>query len=103
MIRVNPPPTPAERYNRAVEAAALREDLSRPRPDPALELSPLGYTTHQAASALGVSAGTIRRWADAGALESLRTPGGHRRFSREQLDQFIASLRESRGDSNVGS
>jgi excisionase family DNA binding protein len=89
MIRVNPPLTPA------VEAAAprrYREDLSRPRPDPALELSPLGYTTHQAASAVGVSAGTIRRWADAGTLESLRTPGGHRRFSREQLDQFIASL-----------
>ena len=54
--------------------------------------SPLGLSTSQAASALGVSLGTIRRWADMGYLESYRTPGGQRRFSREQLDGFIASM-----------
>ena len=38
--------------------------------------SPLGLSTSQAATALGVSLGTIRRWADMGYLESYRTPGG---------------------------
>jgi excisionase family DNA binding protein len=54
--------------------------------------SPLGLSTSQAATALGVSLGTIRRWSDMGYLESYRTPGGQRRFSREQIDTFIESL-----------
>ncbi len=54
--------------------------------------SPLGLSTSQAATALGVSLGTIRRWSDMGHLESYRTPGGQRRFSREQIDHFIESL-----------
>ncbi|MGA2928709.1 MAG: helix-turn-helix domain-containing protein [Solirubrobacteraceae bacterium] len=57
--------------------------------------SPLGLSTSQAAEALGVSLGTIRRWSDMGYLKSYRTPGGQRRFSREQIDQFLESL--SRG------
>ena len=54
--------------------------------------SPLGLSTSQAAHALGVSLGTIRRWSDMGYLESYRTPGGQRRFSREQIEHFIDSL-----------
>jgi excisionase family DNA binding protein len=54
--------------------------------------SPLGLSTSQAAHALGVSLGTIRRWSDMGYLESYRTPGGQRRFSREQIEHFIGSL-----------
>ena len=54
--------------------------------------SPLGLSTSQAAKALGVSLGTIRRWSDMGYLESYRTPGGQRRFSREQIEHFIDSL-----------
>ena len=57
--------------------------------------SPLGLSTSQAAHALGVSLGTIRRWSDMGYLESYRTPGGQRRFSREQIDQFVDSLQRS--------
>jgi excisionase family DNA binding protein len=53
---------------------------------------PLGLSTSQAAHALGVSLGTVRRWSDMGYLESYRTPGGQRRFSREQIDQFVESL-----------
>ncbi|HWF26189.1 MAG TPA: helix-turn-helix domain-containing protein [Solirubrobacteraceae bacterium] len=56
--------------------------------------SPLGLSTSQAARALGVSLGTIRRWSDMGHLESDRTPGGQRRFSREQIDQFVSSLQQ---------
>ncbi len=35
---------------------------------------------HQASAKLGVSPLTLRTWADAGHIESYRTPGGHRRF-----------------------
>jgi len=52
----------------------------------------LGLTTSEAARHLGVSLSTIRRWSDAGALRGYRTPGGQRRFSVEQLDDFMATL-----------
>jgi excisionase family DNA binding protein len=52
----------------------------------------LVFTSSQAARYLGVSLATIRRWADAGHLGCYRTPGGQRRFSREQLDSFVDSL-----------
>jgi excisionase family DNA binding protein len=57
--------------------------------------SPLGLSTSQAAHALGVSLGTIRRWSDMGYLESYRTPGGQRRFSHEQIQTFLQSLQPS--------
>ncbi len=60
--------------------------------------SPLGLSTSQAARALGVSLGTIRRWSDMGYLKSYRTPGGQRRFSRQQIDQFIGSLQREPTD-----
>jgi excisionase family DNA binding protein len=53
----------------------------------------LVFTSSQAARYVGVSLATIRRWADAGHLSCYRTPGGQRRFSREQLDEFVSSLR----------
>ncbi|HWC85452.1 MAG TPA: helix-turn-helix domain-containing protein [Solirubrobacteraceae bacterium] len=56
--------------------------------------SPLGLSTSQAARALGVSLGTIRRWSDMGHLHSYRTPGGQRRFSHEQIQQFVNSLQQ---------
>jgi excisionase family DNA binding protein len=52
----------------------------------------LGLTTSEAARHLGVSLSTIRRWSDMGYLNGYRTPGGQRRFSIEQLDDFIESL-----------
>jgi len=57
-----------------------------------IQSGPLGLSTSQAAEALGVSLGTIRRWSDMGYLESYRTPGGQRRFSHEQINRFVASL-----------
>lgn len=59
--------------------------------------SPLGLSTSQAAQALGVSLGTIRRWSDMGYLQSYRTPGGQRRFSQEQINQFLGSLEQQGG------
>ncbi len=49
----------------------------------------LVFTSSQAARYLGVSLATIRRWTDAGHIACYRTPGGQRRFSREQLDSFV--------------
>jgi len=54
----------------------------------------LVFTSSQAARFLGVSLATVRRWADAGHLDYYRTPGGQRRFSREQLESFIASMHQ---------
>jgi excisionase family DNA binding protein len=39
----------------------------------------------EAAALLGVSPITLRRWADDGKVASQRTPGGQRRFRREDL------------------
>ncbi len=52
----------------------------------------LVFTSSQAAAYLSVSLATIRRWTDAGHIACYRTPGGQRRFSREQLDGFVTSM-----------
>jgi excisionase family DNA binding protein len=52
----------------------------------------LVFTSSQAAVYLGISLATIRRWTDAGHIGCYRTPGGQRRFSRDQLDDFIGSM-----------
>ena len=62
-----------------------------------LTQSPLGLSTSQAANALGVSLGTIRRWSDMGYLDSYRTPGGQRRFSSAQIEQFLNRLQDPAG------
>jgi excisionase family DNA binding protein len=54
----------------------------------------LVFTSSQAAEYLGVSLATIRRWTDAGHISCYRTPGGQRRFSRAQLDEFISSMQQ---------
>lgn len=61
----------------------------------------LGYTTSEAARRLGVSLSTVRRWSDLGYLRGYRTPGGQRRFSAQQLDEFLASLED--GPARAGS
>jgi excisionase family DNA binding protein len=43
----------------------------------------------QASRLLGAHIGTVREWADAGLIPSYRTPGGHRRFSRTDLQKFL--------------
>lgn len=41
----------------------------------------------------GVSADTVARWADEGVIPSFRTPGGHRRFRRSDIEADIESRR----------
>ncbi|HZP26143.1 MAG TPA: helix-turn-helix domain-containing protein [Dehalococcoidia bacterium] len=47
-------------------------------------------TLGEACKLLGVNESTLRRWADAGHIRSFRTPGGHRRFSEEDLHIMTA-------------
>lgn len=47
----------------------------------------------EAAEIIGVHPATIRNWAERGDLPFRRTPGGHRRFRRADLQQWLASRR----------
>ena len=62
-------------------------------PTPSDGPTQLAFTSSQAARYLGVSLATVRRWSNTGHLRGYRTPGGQRRFSRAQLDEFLGSLR----------
>jgi excisionase family DNA binding protein len=66
------------------------------RPDEQSEWLTLGQT----AKYLGVAQSTIRKWCDAGRVPAFTTPGGHRRFRRRDLDEF---LERSRPNSHVRS
>jgi excisionase family DNA binding protein len=48
----------------------------------------------EAATYLGVSAASLRTWSDRGLVLSYRTPGGQRRYARDDLDRFIDSMRQ---------
>jgi excisionase family DNA binding protein len=61
-------------------------------PTRATDQQQLVFTSSQAAVYLGISLATIRRWTDAGHISCYRTPGGQRRFSRAQLEDFISSM-----------
>jgi excisionase family DNA binding protein len=61
----------------------------RPESRVAVEMMPMG----SAASALGVSASTIRRWIDERRLSALRTSGGHRRLVRSEVERERKRLR----------
>jgi putative resolvase len=47
------------------------------------------YTISQAALLLGVCPTTIRRWDKSASIKCYRTPGGHRRFAKEEIDRII--------------
>ena len=49
-------------------------------------------TPGQVAAMFHVDPKTVTRWAHAGRLGSLRTPGGHRRFRESEVLQLLRSL-----------
>ena len=53
------------------------------------ETNPL-LTPREVAEIFGVRTTTIARWAREGTLTPLRTPGGHRRFRREDIQHLLA-------------
>ncbi len=44
---------------------------------------------------LGVNESTLRSWADAGVIRAFRTPGGHRRFLRDDLYAALQRTQEA--------
>ncbi len=50
----------------------------------------------EASRLLGVDPDTLRRWADAGKIEVLKTPGGHRRFTRSSIEAMLPRPRARR-------
>jgi excisionase family DNA binding protein len=46
-------------------------------------------TLGQAARFLGVAQSTIRKWSDQGRVPAFYTPGGHRRYRRNDLETFL--------------
>ncbi len=50
-------------------------------------------TARQAADFLGISLNTLRRIEKAGLIIPYRTPGGHRRYSSELLQEYLERSR----------
>ena len=50
----------------------------------------------EASRLLGISQGTLRRWADRGQVASFTTPGGHRRFPRAVVQALLPATRVRR-------
>lgn len=53
-------------------------------------------TLGQASQTLGVTANTLRRWADRGQVPSFTTPGGHRRFLASAVQALVPAARARR-------
>jgi excisionase family DNA binding protein len=49
------------------------------------------YSSFQIANLLHVSRQAVNQWIDKGYIQSYRTPGGHRRVSREDLIEFLGT------------
>lgn len=49
-------------------------------------------TLSQASKILGVHPATLRQWSDEGKVNLFRTPGGHRRFARPEIERMLHVL-----------
>ena len=54
----------------------------------------LWLTLGEASRILGVDPDTLRRWADNGKVDVLKTPGGHRRFLRSSIEGMLPRTRQ---------
>lgn len=57
--------------------------------------APALLTPAEVAQLLRVDPKTVTRWARAGKLSSIRTPGGHRRYSETEVRSFLTSWQEA--------
>ena len=61
-----------------------------PQKSPLSGYDPSDYcTTREAAKILGTSLRTIQLWVESGILQAWKTPGGHRRVTRESMQQLF--------------
>jgi excisionase family DNA binding protein len=51
----------------------------------------------KASQILGVNEATLRQWTNEGKLKAFITPGGHRRYSRRDLEKFMKSSQKMLG------
>ncbi len=84
----NPPATPPIKKRVRLKPESRDQLLERLR-NPQLSL-------HEASILLRVSRATVRRYADAGRLQCLRTPGGQRRFYLRDIETFYRQLKMRR-------
>ena len=52
------------------------------------KVSTMNYKIKEAAEYLGVHPESLRRWEKQGLISPMRTPGGYRIYTQEQLDEF---------------
>ncbi len=52
-------------------------------------------TPAEVASLFRVDPKTVTRWAAAGRLESITTPGGHRRFRKSEVDALLSGTKKT--------
>ncbi len=55
-------------------------------------------TPGEVASLFRVDPKTVTRWATAGRIGSIRTPGGHRRFRESEVRSLLAELTNDAGN-----
>ena len=60
-----------------------------------MEASQRFLNVSEAAGFLGVSAASLRKWSDQGIVPVYRTPGGQRRYAPVDLEEFLASMRQT--------
>ena len=59
-----------------------------------MEPSQRFFNISEAAEYLGVSAASLRKWSDQGLVPVYRMPGGQRRYSHADIEDFLASMRQ---------
>jgi excisionase family DNA binding protein len=74
-----------QRLYLADSVRALRRELGDPDTADGEKL----LSTYEVAALFRVNPKTVNRWADAGHLGSVRTPGGHRRFRESVVQELL--------------
>jgi len=59
------------------------------------------FNSEDAAKILGVNVSTIKRWTESGALECIKTAGGHRKFLMSHLASFVEKNKKKNSKVNL--
>lgn len=66
-----------------------------------MELALQTYNSVEAAKILNVNVSTIKRWTDEGKLECIKTVGGHRKFTMQNLTGFLQKHSDHTSKANL--
>lgn len=81
--------------SRSIGLARFRHNLSEMGSLASRARSPW-LSLGEASRLLGITPGTLRRWADHGDVAAFVTPGGHRRFPRSAIESLVPRARSRR-------